>query len=73
MANKYRACFAISADTFLVIEDVENTEAAYKKADLVISPFELTQDIILKIGDREIKLETGCLDITLLDDVEEID
>ncbi|MCY7542466.1 hypothetical protein P9173_09490 [Bacillus safensis] len=72
MANKYRACFAISADTFLVIEDVENTEAAYKKADLVMTPYELTTDIILKIGDREIKLESGCLDITL-ENVEEID
>ncbi|MFP3648268.1 hypothetical protein, partial [Paraburkholderia sp. SIMBA_054] len=69
----FRTCFVISADTFLDIEDVENTEAAYKKAELVISPFELTTDIILKIGDKEIKLESGCLDITLIEDVEEID
>ncbi|UXO88791.1 hypothetical protein [Bacillus safensis] len=72
MANKFRACFVISADTFLEIEDVENTEAAYKKADLVMTPYELTTDIILKIGGREIKLESGCLDITL-ENVEEID
>ncbi|MGE6627831.1 hypothetical protein [Bacillus pumilus] len=70
---KFRTCFVISADTFLDIEDVENTEAAYKKAELVISPFELTTDIILKIGDKELKLESGCLDITLIEDVEEID
>lgn len=72
MAN-FRACFVISADTFLDIEDVENAEAAYKKADLFITPFELTTDIVLKIGDREIKLESGCMDITLLEDVEELD
>ncbi|MGN7329781.1 hypothetical protein [Bacillus altitudinis] len=73
MANKFKACFVISADTFIDIDDVENAEAAYKKAELVMTPYELITDIILKIGDREIKLETGCLDITLLDDVEEID
>lgn len=37
-----------------------------------MTPYELTTDIILKIGDREIKLESGCLDITL-ENVEEID
>ncbi|MDM5298124.1 hypothetical protein QUF51_08125 [Bacillus pumilus] len=69
---KFRTCFAISADTFLEVDNVKDEDAAYKKAELVIKPYELTTDIILKIGDREIKLETGCLDITF-EDVEEID
>ncbi|PCK15515.1 hypothetical protein CEY02_20580 [Bacillus pumilus] len=69
---KFRTCFVISADTFLEVDNVKDAEAAYKKAELVMTPYDLTTDITLKIGDRELKLEAGCLDITF-EDVEEID